>query len=132
MVGAVGRDAAAPSRQIADEFWHMSPLDAVQLPALAEEVRARDIRTILPTRDGELAFWANARSALSDMGVGVIVSMPLPLSRCVDKLAFAEWGAAKELAIIPAALEAEAFDGGLVVVKERFGAGSREFGRDHV
>src|SRR3546814_10636325 len=81
----------------------MSPLDAVQLPALAEECRARDIRTILPTRDGELAFWANARSALSDMGVGVIVSMPLPLSRCVDKLAFAEWGAAKELAIIPAA-----------------------------
>src|SRR3546814_4512802 len=54
---------------------------------------------------GELAFWANARSALSDMGVGVIVSMPLPLSRCVDKLAFAEWGAAKELAIIPARSE---------------------------
>src|SRR3546814_21179341 len=120
MVGAVGRDAAAPSRQIADEFWHMSPLDAVQLPALAEDCRARDIRTILPTRDGELAFWANARSALSDMGVGVIVSMPLPLSRCVDKPAFPDWGAANEMALIPAAMVAQAFDGGRGGGKEGF------------
>lgn len=121
-------DADVPSRYFADRFWRMPDLDTLDPESIISECRRRDIRTILPTRDGELAFWAGARPALEAAGVAVIVSRPESVALCLDKLAFADWGEAAGLPVIPAALQPESVPDPLLVVKERFGAGSRSIG----
>lgn len=126
VAGDIDPDAA--SRYFADSFWRMPEMDALDLETLVAECRRRDIGTILPTRDGELAFWAGARTALEAAGVSVIVSRPESVALCLDKLAFAEWGRAAGLPVIPAARQPESFPDPSFVVKERFGAGSRSIG----
>jgi len=126
VAGDIDPDAA--SRCLADGFWRMPELEALDLETVVSECGRRDVRTILPTRDGELAFWADARPALESAGISVIISRPESVALCLDKLAFAEWGRAAGLPVIPAARQPESFADPLVVVKERFGAGSRSIG----
>jgi len=121
-------DPDVASRYLADGFWVMPELDTLDLDAIVSECRRRDIRTILPTRDGELAFWAAVRPALEATGICVIVSRPESVALCLDKLAFAEWGKTQHLPVIPAAPRPEDFSDPFFVVKERFGAGSRSIG----
>ncbi|MEX6504815.1 NAD-dependent epimerase/dehydratase family protein [Jiella sp. M17.18] len=123
-------DPHAPSRHVADAFWQMQRLEETTAEALRGECAARGIRAILPTRDGELAFWAQAKAELAKAGIAVLVSEPAAVARCLDKLAFAEWGAAKGLPVIPAASDPDGLGAERLVVKERFGAGSRGLGLD--
>jgi len=120
--------AEAPARQFADQFWQMPAPGDLPLEAFLTECRRRNVRTILPTRDGELPFWASAKSTLEAGGVSVIVSSVEGVALCIDKLAFAEWGKSEHLPIIPAAEAPDSFRGQALVVKERFGAGSRSIG----
>ena len=121
-------DEAAASRFVADDFWAMSRLITLDLDAFMGECQRRDIRTLLPTRDGELGFWAEAAPSLEAAGIAVIASPTNSLNLCLDKLAFAEWGAARGLPVIPAATTPQAIKSPCLVVKERFGAGSRSIG----
>jgi carbamoyl-phosphate synthase large subunit len=120
-------DEAVASRFVADDFWAMQGLGSLDLDAFIGECQRRDIRTLLPTRDGELVFWAGAAPRLDKAGIAVITSRLDSLNLCLDKLAFAEWGAAHGLPVIPAATTA-AMEASALVVKERFGAGSRSIG----
>ena len=125
---AADTDPDAPCRHVADGFWVMPRLDALHPDDLVTELLARNIRTILPTRDGELRFWADLRPMLATRDIAVIVSDPAALGLCLDKLAFSDWGSAESLPVIPAALDPDAFGDGPLVVKERFGAGSKSIG----
>jgi carbamoyl-phosphate synthase large subunit len=119
-------DATALSRYVADAFWQMPPTTDANAEAVLAGCRARGISVVLPTRDGELVFWARRREAFAAEGIRVIVSSLQSVERCLDKLAFAQFGAAQGLPVIPAALSPEG--PGPYVVKERFGAGSRAIG----
>ena len=119
----------ALARHVADGFTIMPALDDEQLPALVEECRKVGIAAVvIPTRDGELAFWARHSHALEESGIHVIVSSPTAIERCVDKLAFAACGIAQGLRCIPAALSPDDIKAERYVVKERYGAGSRRMG----
>ena len=48
------------------------------------------IQAVIPTRDGELPYFAAAREALAESGIRVMVSSPEAIEVCVDKLAFYE------------------------------------------
>ncbi len=50
--------------------------------------RERDIRVILPTRDGELAFFATHQATLSAAGIWVLVSPLDTITNCLDKILF--------------------------------------------
>lgn len=128
IAGDLDRDA--PARHAADDFWLMGPLQELDLTAFLEGCKRRGVRTILPTRDGELAFWAERRPALEQAGVQVVVSSPEAVRLCLDKLAFARWGEREGAPVIPAAqtVDGLAHHGRAdqrFVVKERFGAGSK-------
>lgn len=123
-------DPMASSRFEADSFWQMPSLGDDILKQLIEECRTRAISVVLPTRDGELDFWARHRDAFAQSGIEVIVSSPEAIARCRDKLAFARFGADAGLPMIPAADTPDPFGDGSLVVKERFGAGSRGLGLD--
>lgn len=121
-------DALAPARHVADDFWQMPRLEAVTRTALIEACQERGIRMILPTRDGELGFWADARCQFAAAGIDVIVSCSTAVERCTDKLAFAQWGAVEGLPVIAASLDPAALGSSALVVKERYGAGARGIG----
>lgn len=121
-------DRGAPSRHVADDFWTMPRLEALDTTTLVAECESRGIQTILPTRDGELSFWAKLRPSLEAIGISVIVSSPAALAVCLDKLVFSEWGKDHDLPVIPADLRPGTFGDHPLVVKERFGAGSISLG----
>ena len=128
LVWAGDTDAHAPARFEADAFWHMPPLSDDGLENLINECQSRSIALILPTRDGELDFWARHRESFLQSGIHVIVSTAPAIARCRDKLAFARFGAEAALPIIPAGTSPDLFGSVPLVVKDRFGAGSRGIG----
>lgn len=116
---------AALTRHIGKSFWQMPATTPENLETLIEACKARGIRAILPTRDGELMFWAQNKAAFRDAGVEVLVSPPAGVHTCLDKLEFSRFGALNDLPVIPSYLDLEDLPGDRFVVKERFGAGSR-------
>lgn len=112
----------------ADSFWNMPSLDSVGLDELIRECKTRGIVVVLPTRDAELEFWARSKDAFARVGIQVIVSSFTATVRCRDKLMFARFGQEAGLPIIPAEKSPDAFGPVPLVVKERFGAGSRGIG----
>ena len=121
-------DAMAITRLEADDFWQMPRLHNGVLSDLIQECKARNIAVIIPTRDGELDFWALHHSDFANAGIEVIVSSPEGITRCRDKLMFAQFGYDAGLPMIPAANTPDPFSDLPLVVKERFGSGSRGIG----
>ncbi len=119
-------DANALSAEVADGFWAMPRTTADSLQLLIDGCRERGIRTIIPSRDGELQFFADHAGAFAAAGIEVIVSPSKSVALCLDKLSFARFGLERGLPFIPA-LEAPRGPPPFVV-KERFGAGSRSIG----
>lgn len=123
-------DADAPSQHVADDFWRMPRAEVNALPELLSGCAERGIRAVLPTRDGELSFWAAHRTDFANQGIDVIVSAPDAVGVCLDKLAFAQFGVANDLPVISATDDLETLMADRIVVKERFGAGSQGVGLD--
>lgn len=125
-------DPDAPAQYAADGFWAMPRTDDTALDALIAGCRERGIGFVLPTRDGELLFWARHKARFAGEGIAVLVSPEESVRRCLDKLDFARFGQERGLPFIPAYEGLE--DAGTsryrapYAVKERFGAGSRAIG----
>jgi len=113
---------------VADGFWLMPPTHDDKLEDLIGGLRAQQINIVLPTRDGELLFWSRHAERLKAEGVHVIVSEHQPLLRCLDKLDFSAFGKANNLPFIPSSDRIEDITCDRLVVKERYGAGSRAIG----
>jgi carbamoyl-phosphate synthase large subunit len=111
-------------RDFVDVFWRTPRLDSLSLDALIDYCRAHHIRVIVPTRDGELAWFAERRSGLMAAGITVMVPDPDIVALCLDKLRFARELGAMGYPAIPAYEDAASCSGERLVVKERFGAGS--------
>jgi carbamoyl-phosphate synthase large subunit len=116
------------SFHVADECWTMPRLGDVEVDALLERCRVLGITAVLPSRDGELMFWSRNAERFRQSGIEVLVSDPVALQLCLDKLAFSEFGTRQALPMIPAALSVDDLLAERFVVKERFGAGSRAIG----
>lgn len=116
------------SAYTADAFWPMPPTDAAHLEEIMAGCQARGIRVILPTRDGELLFWAHHAARLESIGINVIVAPVTALQTCLDKRAFADFGRRHQCPVIPCATTPHTLEADRWVVKERYGAGSRSMG----
>lgn len=122
-------DRWTPAAYVADEFWQMPRLDGGSLPLVLAECTARGINAILPSRDGELEFWARHADLFRDVGIGVVVSPLSTVVRCLDKLEFARFGQQHDLPFVRAVASLDELSTAQrIVVKERFGAGSRLLG----
>jgi len=120
----------ALARYFADDFWAMPSIDAVPVDTILAECLERGVATILPTRDGELPYWAEHRDRFAEAGIHVVVSGPEAVRTCLDKLAFHDWCQGAGFPAIATAAELAAIPAERLVVKERTGAGSREIGLD--
>jgi carbamoyl-phosphate synthase large subunit len=117
-------DENALTRYVADGFWHMPKTIDKEVESLLEGCKAYNIRVIVPTRDGELLFWARHRTKFLEAGINIVVSSASSVEVCVDKLAFAQFGIANALSVIPSGLHPKDVGLGPYVIKERYGAGA--------
>lgn len=111
-----------------DVFWRMPRTSDLTAEELIDYCRANGIRAIIPTRDGELGFFASIAGRLRSEGILVMVPSPEAVDACVDKLLFARRLCELGLPAIPTAERIEELDVPLYAVKERYGAGSRRIG----
>jgi carbamoyl-phosphate synthase large subunit len=121
-------DPEALTRYVADEFWQMPRTEDHEIDALVAGCKKRGIRTIFPTRDAELSFWAQHQPRFESEGIDVVVSPAASVRICLDKLAFARFGAEHGFPFIPAAEHPDQVGEGSYAVKERYGAGARKIG----
>ena len=121
VVVAGDMDPDAVSQYVADEFWLMPATTDAHKDAILAQLIARGITHIIPSRDGELLFWAQWSSQLITHGITVLCASADAIGVCLDKLAFA----ATSRLVIPTYLDAEQVEAPLLVVKERYGAGSQ-------
>ena len=118
------------SFHVADECWTMPRLVDGDVDALLERCRVLGITTVMPSRDGELMFWARNAERFRQSGIEVLVSDAAALQLCLDKLAFSEFGTSQSFPMIPTSLSVNDLRGERFVVKERFGSGSQGVGVD--
>jgi len=122
------------SQHFCDEFWQMPATTEQNKEDIVFALKQRGITHVLPSRDGELLFWAQLKSTLKAHSIHVIVSSPEAVKRCVDKLRFGShfMPGAESNCIIPTFSDLKSLtentDSKRYVVKERFGAGSKSIG----
>ena len=133
-LGNIGKIYGADAQQdcigrfFVDEFWHMPTLDKLKIQDLIDYCQQHAISYIIPTRDGELSFFAQHKKTLKANGVYVMISDDVVIQSTFDKLLF--YQACKQLDIpaIETALNIDNKNDAFFVVKERFGAGSLRIG----
>lgn len=117
-----------PAVYFADGFWQMPPIDRLSPEHLIGYCKQENIGAIIPTRDGELAYFSKIRPFLEKDNIRVMVSRPQTVNTCMDKLCFYACLKKNGLPAIPTFLNPEAVRAEAFVVKERFGAGSNRIG----
>ncbi len=118
----------ALARFVADEFWAMPATNEGELGGLLEGCHRRGVQVVVPTRDSELTFWREHATEFAAVGIHLIASSLDAIRLCLDKLAFAKHGISRGFRFIPASERIDNVNGPRYVVKERFGAGSRQIG----
>jgi carbamoyl-phosphate synthase large subunit len=131
-VFAADLDAGCVAREFADGFWEMPPLGALSPDDLIGFCKENGIRLLVPTRDGELLWFAEHAEALARAGIALPLGPACDVRDCLDKLRFFERCRDAGIPSIPTSLELDDLvrDTGAerFVVKERFGAGTRSMG----
>lgn len=111
-----------------DEFWHCLPLKKMTVEDFISYCQTHQINAIIPTRNGELPFFAHHRKRLNDEGIAVMVSTSKAIEICLDKLVFAQHLDKHHFPVIPTSLSIDEINTDSYVVKERKGAGSISIG----
>jgi carbamoyl-phosphate synthase large subunit len=126
----IAGDAAedALSFFIADDFWQMPNTNDDNLQLILTGCVDRGINIVLPTRDGELVFWARNAAKFREKNIFIIISPLESINNCLDKKAFSDFGIANKLPFILSTFDINEITSDLFVVKERFGAGSKSIG----
>ncbi|MFA5822195.1 MAG: NAD-dependent epimerase/dehydratase family protein [Thermodesulfovibrionales bacterium] len=121
-------DSSCIGKYFVDEFWHMPAISSLSLEDFMTYCGRNNIRCVIPTRDGELAFFAQFKEQLSENGIHVMVSHPESVKGCIDKLVFYEKTKGLGFPAIMTSTNIEDICCQQFVVKERFGAGSISIG----
>ena len=113
-------------RYFVDVFWEMPPTDKLDPDAIVGYCLSNDIRSIIPTRDGELPFFAENRDRLHNDGIAVMISSRESVQTCLDKWSFHNTLSSQtNLNPILTVDRPHPDHGDRWVVKERYGAGSK-------
>ena len=125
----VGADAEfdCVAKHFVDDFWQMPQLSELSDDELINYLQQAGINGIIPTRDGELMFFATRKQLLKKHNINLMLAPENAVQICLDKKLFSEQLIRQNFSVIPAVLpsEIEQLDCTSYVVKERFGAGSQ-------
>jgi len=121
-------DPNCPAASIVEAFSPIRTLADMDEGLLLEYCRKLELTHIIPTRDGELDFWASNQTALAQQGVKVMVSKKDAIQHCQDKLLFCKALEKSSIPAIPTSEKATDLAGKRFVVKKRTGSASQSIG----
>jgi carbamoyl-phosphate synthase large subunit len=104
----------------------MPVTEGLTIDIVLDFCREHNIKAIIPSRDGELQFWAKMKGCLLTQGITVMVSPEEGVEICNDKLLFSQKLQEHQLPVIPSFLSVDEVGSEAVVLKEQFGAGSKK------
>ena len=107
-----------------DSFLKMPKLCDLSSKDILEICHQNNIGLIIPTRDGELEYFALLQNELKAGGVHVMVSKTESIVNCIDKLRFSTLN----IKVIPTSKNIDHIIAERFVVKEQFGAGAKSIG----
>lgn len=116
------------ARYFVDNFWEMPKLNNLSIEDFIKYCQVKRIICVIPTRDGELSYFARHKRLLSENGIQVMVSDLESVETCLDKLAFYQRLNILGFPAISTAANIDCIQSELYVVKERYGAGARSIG----
>lgn len=108
-----------------DQFWQIPRQDELTFDVVLRYSLQHQIKAIIPTRDGELPFYAQYREAFKEQGISCLISSIDSIELCRDKHQFAQALSKQGYPVIPTFISLDEQAQEQYVVKERFGAGSR-------
>lgn len=117
-------DKNSIGKYFVDQFWHMPKTTNENLKEIIGFCTNHNIGYIVPTRDGELAFWSENEEEFKSRGISVMVSGVHAIQTSIDKLKFYQWAARAGFPVIKTGETVNGVRATRYVVKERFGAGS--------
>ena len=115
-------------KNFVDRFWHCPPWAETNINDFIAYCEANNIRYIIPTRDGELSYFAKHRQILQDRKISVMVSGMENIQTCLDKLEFYRKLSRLGYPVIFTTENITEIKAEKYVVKERFGAGANNIG----
>jgi len=116
----------------ADKVWRMPRLSKISAQEFGAFCKDNDIQMVVPTRDGELTFFAaHAAELKSSFGITVHVSAPPAIDFCVDKYKYYKTCKQNGIPAIATYLSLEDLlkehpGCTSLVLKQRFGAGAKD------
>lgn len=111
-------------RFFVDDFWEMPHLSDLSIETFIQYCIDNRITAVIPTRDGELEFFAHHREELLEIGIHIMVSNYNSVKLCLDKLQFYLEGAKRNLSVIQTFESLGEIEAESLVIKERHGSGS--------
>ncbi len=111
-----------------DFFWHCPPLKNIEVDEILNYCRRHNIKAIIPTRNEDVEYYSHHLEIFKSQEIGVMVSSPEVVNRCLDKKKFADYLAQASFPVIPTSLSLSEIEAPAYVVKERFGAGGIQVG----
>ena len=111
-----------------DEFWNWPKLEKISVNEIISFCKTKKIIAIIPTRDGELEFFAKHKMILEKNNISVMISNKNIVRISIDKLLFYKKLNAMKLPVVKTAKKIEEIKSTKFVVKERFGSGSNKVG----
>lgn len=111
-----------------DQLWTMPPLQKLTPEAFVSFCQKNEVNFVIPTRDGELIFYAENRDFFAEKGIKIMVSEHEAVRICLDKLLFCQAIKRMGLPSIETVETIESIATETFVVKERYGSGSRNIG----
>ena len=121
-------DPNCPASSKVEAFSPIHALDDMDESLLLDYCEKLDLTHVIPTRDGELGFWASNQAGLAKQGVKVMVSSEDAIRLCQDKLLFAKLMGKSSIPAIPTSGTITELAAKRFVVKERTGAASKSIG----
>jgi carbamoyl-phosphate synthase large subunit len=111
-------------RYFVNTFWHMPSLEKLSTSEIVSYCEYNGIKIIIPTRDGELLYFAERRKELEDANITVMISDAELVKYCYDKLDFYRLSIKSGLPAIVTEISVDDIISEKYVVKERYGSGS--------
>jgi len=120
-------DRACIGSFFVDRFWTSPRLHELAVDDFISYCRGHGITAVIPSRDGDLLYFAGHRDKLRAEGIRVMVSDKACVEMCIDKLRFFHKLFEDAFPAIPT-YEDLSFKADRYVVKERYGAGGADAG----
>ena len=119
-------DPDCPGRYFVDRFIHLQKDADLHVDRFLDICHKWRINAVIPTRDGELAFFARQKEHFAKAGIRLLIGDLQAIEICLDKLAFAEQSQPLGFSqAIPTSADIKMISADALVVKERYGSGAK-------